>query len=141
MKLNAFLLVLSLFSFLSCGTAQPASVPAPGPAPAPAFVSWDKKMIDLGRIKKGEKRSMFFEFTNTAGKDIQIDIVDACECTKVDFPRGIIAPGAKGRIDAVFNSEEKDAPETIDIRVMFTDTDARGYPRIEVIQYKFDLEK
>lgn len=98
-------------------------------------------MIDLGMVKKGEKRSMNFEFTNTSGTDIQIDIVDACDCTKVDFPRGVIAPGEKRKLDVVFNSAEKDAAETIGINVVFKQTDAAGNPRIEVVEYKFDLQK
>ena len=107
----------------------------------PAFVTWDKKMVDLGEVKKGEKRTLFFELTNTSGQEIQIDIVDACECTKVDFPRGIIAPGGKGRFDVVFDSTEKDADETIGITIVFRETDARGNPRIESVEYKFELIK
>ena len=98
-------------------------------------------MVDLGTVKKGEKRNTFFEFTNTSGADIQIDIVDACECTRVDFPRGVIVPGGKGRLDVVFDSTEKDAPETIGINIVFKQTDAAGNPRIETVEYKFDLEK
>lgn len=139
MKYNALLLLFSLGFFLSCTSAQKAQPAAP-PA-AQTFVTWDKKMVDLGTVKKGEKRNLFFEFTNTSGADIQVDIVDACECTKVDFPRGIIKAGAKGRLDVVFDSTEKDADETIGINVVFKQTDAAGNPRIEVVEYKFAISK
>lgn len=122
-------------------TQAPTSAPA---APAPkttAFVTWDKKMVDLGAVKKGEKRTTFFEFTNTSGGDIQIDIVDACECTRVEFPRGIIPPGGKGRLGVTFDSTEKDASETIGINTVFKQNDAQGNPRIEVVEYKFELVK
>lgn len=157
MKLNSFFSLLTLGILISCTTAQKAqpapapnppgqaAVPAPGaltaPQKMPAFVTWDKKMVDLGKVKKGEKRTTFFEFTNTSGGDIQVDIVDACECTKVDFPRGVIKPGGKGRLDVVFDSTEKDAAETIGINVVFKQTDAAGNPRIEMVEYKFDLVK
>lgn len=98
-------------------------------------------MVDLGKVKKGEKRNLFFELTNTSGQEIKIDIVDACECTRVDFPRGVIAPGAKGRFDVTFDSTEKEAAETIGITIVFRETDANGNPRIESVEYKFDLEK
>ena len=98
-------------------------------------------MVDLGPVKKGETRTTFFEFTNTSGQDIQIDIVDACECTKVDFPRGVFAPGAKGRLDVVFDSKDKDAAETIGITVVFKQNDEKGNPRIESVEYKFELVK
>jgi peptidoglycan-associated lipoprotein len=104
-------------------------------------VTWDKKMVDLGKVKKGEKRTLFFELTNTSGQEILIEIVDACECTKVDFPRGPIAAGSKGHFDVVFDSSEKDAPETIGINIVFRETDAAGNPRIETVEYKFEIEK
>lgn len=82
---------------------------------------------------------MVFEFTNSSGKDIQIDIVDACDCTKVEFPRGVIGPGQKNKLDVTFDSTEKDASETIAINVIFKNTDANGNPRIETVEYKFEL--
>lgn len=137
------LTLLSFFTLLSCHTAQTVQVVAAAPTPTPKaaakFVTWDKKMVDLGPVKKGETRTTFFEFTNTSGQDIQIDIVDACECTKVDFPRGVFAPGATGRLGVVFDSKEKDASETIGITVVFKQNDEKGNPRIESVEYKFEL--
>ncbi len=129
------LLSVSLFTLLACHSTQSAQAPAA----APAFVRWENKLIDLGNVKKGEKRSMVFEFTNSSGKDIQIDIVDACDCTKVEFPRGVIGPGQKNKLDVTFDSTEKDASETIAINVIFKNTDANGNPRIETVEYKFEL--
>lgn len=141
---NTLLFSLLLAAF-SCHAQQPLSENAmlansTAGAKKPAFVQWDKKMIELGAVKKGDKRSMLFEFTNNTAQDIQIDIVDACFCTETEFPRGPIAPGATGKIEAVFNSEEKEKSETIDIRVIFKQKEADGNPHIEVIQYHFDLE-
>jgi len=137
--------ILSFFTLLSCHSAQTVQAPSPTPMPAAkaagTFVTWDKKMVDLGPVKKGETRTTFFEFTNTSGADIQIDIVDACECTKVDFPRGVFAPGATGRLDVVFDSKDKDDAETIGITVVFKQTDEKGNPRIESVEYKFELVK
>lgn len=137
---------MTLVVLLACNTPQKAqtsttTVPTTQPATPLPFVTWDKKMVDLGKVKKGEKRTLFFELTNTSGQEIQIEIVDACECTKVDFPRGPIAPGAKGHFDVTFDSTEKDADETIGINVVFKNTDAAGNPRIETVEYKFELLK
>jgi hypothetical protein len=139
MKYLTFL--FSCCFLLSCSIspkAQPASTVS---LPKPAFVQWDKKMVDLGAVKKGEKRQTFFEFTNTSGVDIQIDIVDACECTKVEYPRGIVSPGKTGRLDVTFDSTEKEAAETIGINIVFKQTDAAGNPRIETVEYKFGILK
>lgn len=122
-------------------TPAPVAISTPPAAPKPTFVQWDKKMVDLGKVKKGEKKSLFYEFTNTFTEDVQIEIVDACDCTKVEFPRGKIAPGGKGRLDVVFNSTDKDADETIGINIIFTNVGSDGNPRIEVVEYKFNLEK
>lgn len=157
MNINKLFSLLTLVVSLACNTAQKAQNPSPNPqiptstdkhphisadkqTPSP-FVTWDKKMVDLGKVKKGEKRTLFFELSNTSGQEIQIEIVDACECTKVDFPRGPIPSGGKGRFDVVFDSSEKDAPETIGINVVFRETDAAGNPRIETVEYKFEIEK
>ncbi|MEQ1745968.1 MAG: DUF1573 domain-containing protein [Saprospiraceae bacterium] len=131
---KTLLLAISTLLFVTCHTAQKAQ-----PAPLPGFVSWDKKMVELGTVKRGEKRSMSYEFTNTFGENIQIDIVDACACTKVDFPRGVIEPGKKGRLDATFDSTEKEKGETISITIIFKNTHANGVPRIEVVEYRFDI--
>ena len=136
---------LFLLAFCACNTHKTAAQQAPATTviqPVKAtFVTWDKKKQDIGTVKKGEKRTLFFEFTNTSGGDIQIEIVDACECTKVDFPRGIIPAGGKGRLDAIFDSTEKDIAETIGINVVFKNTDPAGNPRIELVEYLFDIEK
>ncbi len=143
--MHPLLTLLTFFTLLSCHTAQPAQVavtPAPPSVTKPApFVTWDKKMVELGSVKKGEKRQTFYEFTNTSGADIQIDIVDACDCTKVEFPRGVIASGGKGRLDVNFDSKDKDTDETIGINVVFKQNDEKGNPRIEVVEYRFLLLK
>lgn len=147
MRISHFLPLLTLTVLLACNTAQkaqtPPSVPPlptkPPPAASATFVTWDKKMVDLGKVQKGEKRTLFFELTNTSGQEIQVDIVDACECTKVDFPRGTIAPGGKGRFDVVFDSSEKTASETIGITVVFRQNNLDGNPHIESLEYKFEM--
>lgn len=167
MRFQKLVPLLALFAFLACNAPQKAASSTPGKTdvasssvqtsaalstpPASvvskvqaipsAFVTWDKKMVELGKVKKGEKRTLFFEFTNTSGQEVQIDIVDACECTRVDFPRGAIPAGGKGKLDVTFDSTEKDADETIGINVVFKQTDAAGNPRIETVEYKFELVK
>lgn len=131
---KSFFLFFSIGLFLACSSLNKTKT-------TPGFVSWDKKMVELGAVKKGDKRSFFYEFTNTSGEGIQIDIVDACDCTKVEFPRGIIETGKKGRLDVVFDSTEKSESETISINVIFKNKQANGVPHIEVLEYRFNLEQ
>ncbi len=128
---------------MACQTTQQAQSPtlAPSPKAATDLVTWDKKLVELGKVKKGEKRSMAFEFTNTSGVDVQLEGVSACDCTTVDYPRTVIPPNGKGHLDVVFDSTEKDASEKIDIDLIFKNTDAAGNPRIERVSYSFELMK
>lgn len=137
--MKIWLPLLAATIFLACRTAPKAQNPAP--ATPPVFVAWDAKLVELGPVKKGETRTMSFEFTNPGAENVQIEAISACDCTTVDYPRGIIAPGQKGRLDVVFDSKDKDAGETIDIDIIFKNTDAAGNPRIERVSYKFDLLK
>lgn len=136
MKINSLFLLLAAAAFFSCGTVPQAQNPAPAAA---AFVTWDKKLVELGPVKKGETRAMFFEFTNPGAENVQIEAISACDCTTVDYPRGVIAPGQKGRLDVIFDSKEKDAAETIDIDIIFKNTDAAGFPKIERVSYRYEL--
>lgn len=141
LKHGFFLSIICWLLLPACHSAQNIAASEKTPPAPPPFVTWDKKTIDLGSVKKGEHRSMVYEFTNTSGETAQIDIVDACECTKVEFPRGPVEPGQKGRLDVVFDSTEKNAAETISINVIFKNTHPNGVPRIEIVEYKFDLIK
>ncbi len=144
--MKKLLFLFSIALFFGCHTSKKVSIQNEKEAPEPepkigGFVTWDKKLIDIGTVKKGEKRELAFAFTNTSGIPIQIDIVDACHCTTVDFPRGIIQPGGRANFPVVFDSAEKDADEVIGIYVYFKQTDAAGNPRIERVEYSFKLEK
>ena len=118
--------------FAACSSSKKA---------ASANGGWDKKHLELGKVKKGEKPVFFFEFTNRTASDVQVEIVDACDCTKVDFPRGPIQPGKKGRFDVIFDSTEKTESETLDIRVIWKGRDAEGNPVFDVLSYHFELVK
>jgi peptidoglycan-associated lipoprotein len=122
-------------------TTPTPTVSAATPIKTTGFVQWDKKMVDLGTVKKGVEPTFFYEFTNVSAEIVKIEIVDACDCTKVDWPRGNIAPGEKARLNVVFKSGDKDASETIGINVVFSNLAPDGNPRIEVVEYKFELVK
>lgn len=128
---------ITISIFFACHTSQKAqSAPKPD-----AFVTWNTKKIDLGKVKKGERPSFSFEFTNVSNESIQIDIVDHCDCTEVDYTHKALAPGEKGRIDAIFKSSEKEVNEVVDITLIFKNMLPTGVPRIERVQYTYDLIK
>jgi hypothetical protein len=124
----------------SAATATPmvSTPPLPATMPSATPIAWTQKMVDLGAVTKGEKKTTQFEFTNTSGVPLKIYHVDACECTTVEFPRGIIPAGEKRRLDVIFDSAQKEEPETISINVFFEKPAAPDEPKIiEVVQYKY----
>jgi len=96
---------------LSCSTSK--LIIKDGPA-----ITFKENPIDIGQLTKGESHTLFFNFTNTGNQDLIIDLVTACKCTELDWPRSAISPGEEGEIKVVFDSSTIDAGEiskTVDI--------------------------
>ncbi len=107
------------------------------------IMHFEKRVVDFGKVKKGEKKEYVYKFTNLGDTPLKIDNVDHCECTEADYPRGTFEIGESGEIKIIFDSTEKDKTENIAyINIMLVQTDpANGYPIIEELQYKFELEE
>ena len=126
----------------------PKIVQAPSKGTVPASdpkisMTFDKYMVYLGTVKKGEKKPMTYNFTNTGNQPIEIELVTSCECTTLEWPQyKVFKPGEKGVIQAVFDSTEKEISETTDIEVILKQDDPKtGDPLVFIVQYKFSLVK
>ncbi len=106
-------------------------------------VGFDKKFVDLGTVRKGDKKEMTFTFYNTGNQPIEIELITSCECTALEYPQyKVFKPGEKGTIKAVFDSKDKELGETTDIDVILKQTDPKTRnPIVYKLQYKFDLVK
>lgn len=107
---------------------------------SPVELTFYKEHINLGAVKRGDKRTFTYDFKNTGTEDVEIDIVSSCDCTTLDWTRGVIKPGEKARILATFDSTEKEASETVDVDVYLKNIDPRwdaGY--LIVLDYTFEL--
>ncbi len=106
-------------------------------------LTFDKKMIELGPVHKGDKREMTFQFANTGNQPVEIELITSCECTTLDYPQyKTFKPGEKGVIKALFDSKEKEIGETTDIDVILKQSDPKTHHPIHyILQYKFDLTK
>jgi hypothetical protein len=83
--------------------APPPPVNVTGGIPAFKF---DKKTIDFGKIKTGERPTVTYNFTNTGNAPLDIDIVSGCDCTDLDWTRTTVQPGEKGFVKATFKSDK-----------------------------------
>lgn len=127
---------------------QPTKVLEPSKGTVPVSepkieMRFDKKLIDLGAVKKGEKREMTIGFMNTGNQPVEIELVSSCECTTLDWPQfKVFKPGEKGSIHAIFDSSEKEIGETTDIEIILKQTDPKtNNPIVYKVQYKFELVK
>ena len=88
-------------------------------APVAAF---DKKEIDFGDIKPGEKAACDFTLKNTGKRDLVVRKTRAsCGCTAVTMGQNTIAPGQSIVIRATFDSHGKSGRQNKSITVITND--------------------
>lgn len=108
-------------------------------------MTFDKRELDLGVVKKGDKREFSYKFTNQGDVPLSVSIITACECTTTnvgDIVGKTFKPGEGGEIKAIFDSKEKDYSELIDIEIILDQTlPGSDIPIFEKLYYKFDIEK
>lgn len=104
-------------------------------------LTWKEKKIDLGTVKKGEKKVMSFQFENTGNQPIEIELVTSCECTMLEYAQmRTFKPGEKGGIRATFDSGQKDASEVIDVEVILKQNNPKTKAPITYkLQYSYNL--
>ena len=89
-------------------TNNKAAVPASAMSDTARFttIQWLDSTKDFGKIVEGEKLQVTFRFANTGNMPLVISRVQAsCGCTVAEQPEAPIAPGGRGEIRAVFNSQ------------------------------------
>ncbi len=101
----------------------------------------DDRTINLGTVKKGDKREHTFSIINKGDVDARIALVSACDCTTIERDWDVIKPGETVELRIIFDSSEKDEAEVIDIDI-FLDNEVPGVePFIEKLRYRFDIAK
>lgn len=106
----------------------------------PILLEYKPAFIDLGEVKRGEKRDIEFEYTNISKEEVEIEVVSACSCTETEFTVARMQPGESGKILLTFDSKSKEKSETIDVDIILKNTDPKtDYPIVDRIGFKFDL--
>lgn len=67
-------------------------------------MTFNTKITDFGSIKTGDKPVFTYEFTNTGTQLLDIELVDGCSCTELDWTRTSVKPGEKGFVKALYNT-------------------------------------
>jgi peptidoglycan-associated lipoprotein len=106
------------------------------------IMHFDERMVDFGKVTKGEKRVHTYTFTNLGSVPLEIDIASGCECTTTDYTRTPVPPGGKGTVKVTFDSTEKEASETVDVDIYLKNIDPElDAPIFERVQFVYELVK
>lgn len=105
-------------------------------------MTFDHTFFDFGKVKKGEKRTHIFPFTNTGDEDLELDIVSGCECTTLEWPEfKKFKPGESGEIKATFDSTTEDGDVTKSIDIVLKHIDPKtGYQVFLELTYRAVIE-
>jgi len=108
MKNLFFSLIAAGMLLTACNSNQThANNTSANAADAPVM-KFEKEIHDFGKIKKGDKVTYDFKFTNTGKSPLIItDAVATCGCTKPEWPKTPVKPGEAGSIHVTFDSTGK----------------------------------
>jgi len=70
-------------------------------------LTWESQTIDVGEVKKGQSKLIEFKFKNTGSIPLDIELVTACKCTTLDWPRRPIPVGGEGVVTVTFDSTDQ----------------------------------
>ena len=109
MKHLFFSLVAAGMLFSACHNAGSATAGATtANAENAPVMKFEKETHDFGKIKRGDKVTYDFKFTNTGKSPLIItDAVATCGCTKPEVPKAPIKPGESGNVHVTFDSAGK----------------------------------
>ncbi|MFN8320794.1 MAG: DUF1573 domain-containing protein [Saprospiraceae bacterium] len=135
------ILVFALFTLV--GFQLSAQKTPVKPKKQGVHMTFEKETVELGRMKKGDKRTFDYVFTNTGTEVIEIEIVSGCDCTTLDWTRKPIKPGEKGKVNVIFDSKEKEMTEkSVDVDIYLKNKDPKTNSQIlKILNYTFELYK
>ncbi len=106
------------------------------------IMQFDERIVDFGKVKKGELREHVYTFTNRGDVPLAIDIASGCDCTTIDYSTSEVKPGGTGTIKVTFDSSKKEEDETVDVDIYLKNMDPDiNAPIFERIQYTYHLVK
>lgn len=69
-------------------------------------ITFEKTILDYGKILKGSSGSRFFEFTNTGKSPLEFKSVEgSCGCTVPKMPTEAILPGEKSKLEVTYDTK------------------------------------
>jgi len=131
-------LFLDWLRLFSTDTVTPES---PMDALANLILAFDLADRRFDTVKEGEPVHVVYRFKNIAPVSVEIAIVSACDCMRVDWTKGVIAPGAEGAVDVVLDTHKRVGRIAKDIDVILQQEDQNGYPIVKRLTLIGQVEK
>lgn len=140
-KISFFLTLLFAINTSQAQKTVKAAQPAVAQKKKDVQMTFEKETIHLGKMKKGEKRTFDYVFTNTGLETIEIEIASGCDCSTLDWTRKPIKPGDKGIVNVIFDSHEKEISEkSVDVDIYLKNKDKKTNSQIlKIVNFTFDL--
>lgn len=105
-------------------------------APTPAQITFDSASYHFGAVQQGALVNRELVFTNTGEQPLEIQLMSACECTKLDWPVSPIAPGKSGKIKVRYDSKDKKGPQIVDIEIMANTVPELNYTKFYIMVFQ-----
>jgi hypothetical protein len=98
-------------------------------------IEFENELYEFGKITQGEKVEHSFTFKNTGEYPLIIGTArGSCGCTIPQWPTEPIAPGEKGKIDVVFDSNGKEGFKHVTVTIS-----ANTEPNVSVVALKGEI--
>ncbi len=98
-------------------------------------IEFENELYEFGKITQGEKVEHSFVFKNTGEYPLLIGSArGSCGCTVPQWPTEPIAPGEKGKIDVVFDSNGKEGFKHVTVTIS-----ANTEPNVSVVALKGEI--
>ncbi len=98
-------------------------------------IEFENELYEFGKITQGEKVEHSFTFKNTGEYPLIIGTArGSCGCTVPQWPTEPIAPGEKGKIDVVFDSNGKEGFKHVTVTI-----NANTEPNVSVVALKGEI--
>jgi len=102
--------------------------------PVDKEIKFKNELLTFGEVREGTMVDANFTFDNIGAKALEIDLVSACECMNIKWPKGQILPGEAALIEIELNTRSFKGDIVKDIDVIFKTTDEKGYPFVKQVK-------
>ncbi len=104
--------------------------------PVDSEIRFDDEILLFGEAEEGDEILAEFIFTNIGTRPLELELVSACDCIRVEWPNGEILPGEAAQVTAAFDTTGRAGEKEKTLDVIFKNRDFNGYPLVKQVMLK-----